>query len=469
MRAEKAAAPTPGTDLGTLDLPDFIPAATPGYHNPKHLPELVDVFRRIDRGEVVNAIISVAPRFEKTSTAQHGLAWLLKRHPTWAVAYCTHGADIAAEKSVETRRIAERAGIELGDKVTEAHWETAGGGLFHADGVLGQWTGRGYRVIVTDDTIKNRRQAESAVERKRITEGWKSDVKTRTEPAGTSHIVIGARWHPDDLPGTLERDAQRDPNATQWEVVKLPAINAAGESLAPWLWPIEKLRQIQADQGPYRWSALYQQEPGMRGGRVFQGVQTFTELPPTLRKAIGLDLAYTTKTSGDWSVSLVIARDSSVRPARHYILDVIRKQVQAPDFGLSLKAHHTRHPGAGMRFYVSGTERGSVDFLKRAGLSRIKALPATADKFVRAQPVAAAWNGVPEEGTPGTVFVPEHAEWLEDFLDEILEFTGAGDAHDDQVDALAAAFDELGPIASSGELGSTGGGGSEADGVVDIF
>ena len=462
-------APVPGTDLGTLDVGAFIPAATPGYHTPRHLPQLLDAFRRIDRGEIVHLILSVPPRHEKTSTAQHGMAWLMKRHPTWRFAYCTHGADTAAEKSVETRKIAERAGVDLGGKATEAKWETAAGGMFYAAGVLGEWTGRGYNVIVTDDTIKNRRQAESAVERKRITEGWKSDVFTRKEPGGTSQIVIAARWHPDDLPGVLERDLDRDASGTRWEVVKLPAINAEGEALAPWLWSIERLRQEQADLGPYRWNALYQQNPGLRGGRVFQGVQTYSELPPTLRKAIGLDLAFTTKTSGDWSVSVVIGRDTTVRPPRHYILDVIRKQVQAPDFGLSLKAHHSRHPGAGMRWYVAGGEKGTADFLRRAGITRIKALPATADKFVRAQPVAAAWNGLPEEGIPGTVFVPEQAPWLEDFLDEVLDFTGAGDGHDDQVDALAAAFDELGPIAAGDNLVTTTDVGSEADGVERLF
>jgi predicted phage terminase large subunit-like protein len=64
-------------------------------------------------------------------------------------------------------------------------------------------------------------------------------------------------------------------------------------------------------------------------------------------------------------------------------------------------------------------------------------MSATTDKFIRAQPVAAAWNA-------GSVMVRrgEHP-WHHAFLDELRDFTGVGDAHDDQVDALAGAFAAL--------------------------
>ena len=55
------------------------------------------------------------------------------------------------------------------------------------------------------------------------------------------------------------------------------------------------------------------------------------------------------------------------------------------------------------------------------------------DKFTRAQPVAAAWND-------GRVRVPMHAPWLSDFLAEVASFTGVGDKHDDQIDALSQAY-----------------------------
>jgi len=56
------------------------------------------------------------------------------------------------------------------------------------------------------------------------------------------------------------------------------------------------------------------------------------------------------------------------------------------------------------------------------------------DKFVRALAVSEAWN-------EGRVLLPMTAPWLADFMSIVLGFTGVNDAHDDDVDALAAAFD----------------------------
>jgi predicted phage terminase large subunit-like protein len=60
------------------------------------------------------------------------------------------------------------------------------------------------------------------------------------------------------------------------------------------------------------------------------------------------------------------------------------------------------------------------------------------DKFVRSMGVAAAWNA-------SRISVPMNAAWSNAFVEEVLAFTGAGDLHDDQVDALAAAYDQLFP------------------------
>jgi hypothetical protein len=45
-------------------------------------------------------------------------------------------------------------------------------------------------------------------------------------------------------------------------------------------------------------------------------------------------------------------------------------------------------------------------------------------------------------GTPARS-AAEERPWLDDFLAEVVSFTGVDDERDDQVDALAAAYDEL--------------------------
>jgi predicted phage terminase large subunit-like protein len=90
-----------------------------------------------------------------------------------------------------------------------------------------------------------------------------------------------------------------------------------------------------------------------------------------------------------------------------------------------------------MRWYAAGTEKGAGDFIRAQGVPLRTEAP-RGDKFVRAQPVAAAWNA-------GKVLLPTHGAWLDDFCTELASFTGVNDAHDDMIDALAPAFDLLTP------------------------
>jgi hypothetical protein len=117
-----------------------------------------------------------------------------------------------------------------------------------------------------------------------------------------------------------------------------------------------------------------------------------------------------------------------------------------------------RRPG--VQAYIGGTEKGVLDLLKAPdGSQPLYVTPMLAasagDKFARAQPVAAAWNAgkvqVPSNvgalaslGSPYREMAARDPQaavpWMQPFLDEVCNFTGVADAHDDQVDALAGAF-----------------------------
>ena len=362
------------------------------------------------------------PRHGKTETVLAWIAWLLARDPARHIAYVSYAADFASQRCRRARQLAERGGVGLGEKVTESHWETAAGGLVRSTGALGQLTGDGFSAIVYDDPVKNREEAESPTLRRKIYEGFRSDVYTRRDPRGTSTVVVQTRWHPDDLAGQLIRDG--------WDSIVLPALDDDGTALAEWLWPAEELRRIRDKVGPYTWASLYQGQPRPRGASVF-GPAVYTHDDPGYgRIAIGVDLAYSQRTSSDWSVAVVLHERDGVCT----VLDVVRVQCKAPDFLLHLRSLASRYPGAPMRWYASGTERGAGDFV--SAHVPLTCVPAVGDKFTRAIPAAAAW-------TAGKIRVSATGAWVGDFIAELTRFTGVGDEHDDQVDALAAAYDAL--------------------------
>src|SRR5690606_25571093 len=139
---------------------------------------------------------------------------------------------------------------------------------------------------------------------------------------------------------------------------------------------------------------LYMGEPRARGSEVFQS-PTYCLLAdiPKGRASIGVDLAYTKKTQADHSISLVLVEGPKNEEGErtYYVADVERRQCQAPEFVKALTRHTKQWPGARMRWYASGTEKGSADFIK-LDVKRLEVLNATGDKFVRAQPVSEAWN-----------------------------------------------------------------------------
>ena len=92
------------------------------------------------------------------------------------------------------------------------------GGAYFA-GILGGVTGRGANVLIIDDPIKTRQEAESETYRNRVWEEYQSSLSTRLMPNGATIIVL-TRWHFDDLAGRL-----LNLEGDEWEVISLPAIS----------------------------------------------------------------------------------------------------------------------------------------------------------------------------------------------------------------------------------------------------
>ena len=413
-------------------LLDFIPHLTPRWVRPEHLAPVAALFERAARGEEVRACVSVPPQHGKTELIVHGLVWLLLQHADWPVGYASYNATQARAKSRIARDYAREAGLDLRTDADALHeWLTPQAGGLLARGVGEGLTGQGLHVLIVDDPHKDRAEAESPAMREAVWQWFTSTAMTRVHPGG-SVIAVHTRWHPDDLVGRLM--GQRDRGEVPWEVVNLPALAEDGAALWPEMRPAGFLLRRKDAIGEYDWASLYMGQPRPRGGAVFHDAFYYDEPPAEgYRVALGVDLAYSKKTSADHSIRVDLAEKDGLL----YLLDCRKRQCEAQQFGVTLADGRATYPGAPMRWYAGGTEKGVADLLNTLFPQlELVALPATTDKFVRAQPVAAAWNA-------GRVRVPRNAPWLPSFLSVVLGFTGQGDAKDDEVDALAAAFDAL--------------------------
>lgn len=246
---------------------------------------LEKAYEKVQKGERVRIILEVPPRHGKSELATKKFpAWCLGKDPTLPFIVTSYAADLAESFGQGTKDI--MLGKEYGalfpkatlrkDTKAKGNWATTKGGSYLAVGVGGPITGKGARIAVIDDPVKNREEAESPTQRQKIWDWYTSTLYTRLEGAGAI-IVIMTRWHTYDLVGMLlEQEAEniRDGKPHEgWEVIRFPAMSDSESIMNPmdprkeegiplWLdkFDVATLENIKKNS-IYDWVSLYQQDP----------------------------------------------------------------------------------------------------------------------------------------------------------------------------------------------------------------
>jgi hypothetical protein len=437
-----------------------------GQHFPELLPvpkALRPLYRLIDesRRRPVFCRVSMPPRFGKTTTFKAAVCYRMAFDPADTNMYGASGDGLATDFGIGTRRMSARAGVPLAaDRKAVQHFATPHGGGLKSASIFGDLVGRGVTgIAIADDIIRSREAAESKTMRDKAFEALRDNFYTRLNPGtGASLFVCSTRWHEDDPHGRLSRDGWGE----TWDEVILPAVTApdgtptdeiTDDCLA--LCPergfdLSWARKALA-RGPYGFWSLYQQQPRPRGGQMFGEPARFnlaTFSRDGWRLVMVLDPAATAKTSSDYSAGGVLALRGQgdtleARPLEHF-------RVQEP-LPRVFERCHAWQKKYGIPLWLEGVG----GFAALPGMARaiipslqVQTIPAAfmkGGKFERAQPVAVAWNDRGELDPAGgwkrapRFMVPEGDDWS-GYIDEHRDFTGVNDAHDDQVDWTAHAW-----------------------------
>lgn len=432
-----------------------------------HLLFLSIVLRDLAFGEITRLIVNMPPRHGKSElTSRYYPAWYLELWPERHVMLTSYEADFARTWGRKVRNLVvstpEEFSVRItGDSKAADRWNTTAGGGMVTAGVGGAITGRGADLLIVDDPIKNREQADSRVYRDRLWEWWKGTAYTRLEPAGGA-IVMNTRWHEDDLAGRILAD-EEDPY--DWTVINLPAIaevdetfpgyeysRPEGAALWPERWPLSVVEPRMRAVGRREAAAQYQGRPAPEGGSIFrrQDFRYFRyaedhyellrpEGPPKRILFAGCwvaqtcDTAITAKSTSDWTVCTTFA----VTPDHDLlILDVFRARLEVPDQIPALFAQRERYPRIrwqGVEPKASG--KGLIQQAQRMGRPFRELAGSDIDKVTRAGPISVMYEN-------GMVYHRSAAPWLDDLEAELLSFPNG--THDDQVDTLAYAGREAG-------------------------
>lgn len=427
----------------------------PGYEDAEHHRLICRKLEAVERGEIKRLMISVPPRHGKSLLAStYFPAWYLGRNPSNYVVTATYGQELADDFGRQVKNQLSDPGFQAifpgvglaGDSRASRRFAVegkAGGfeqetnrqGAYYAVGVGGPLTGRGAHVLLIDDPVKDRKDAESEVVRKGVKDWYTSTAYTRLMPGGAV-IVIMTRWHMSDLAGWLLEEHAHE----GWEVINLPALaeandplgRAPGEALWPAKYPLPDLERIRRALPPRDWSSLFQQRPSPETGDYFkrEWVIPVAHIPPRSEMAIygGSDYAVTAD-GGDYTVHAVIG---VAHDGRMFLLDLWRQQASSDVWVDAFCALVRKWQPIGWAEETGQIKSGVGPFLVKRMLetgsyTTREQFPTRGDKAVRAQSIRGrmAMQGL---------YVPQDAPWLADFIAELMTFPVG--VHDDQVDAI---------------------------------
>lgn len=380
-------------------------------------------------------------------------SWVMGRTPGYRMIGVSYASDLARKLGRRTRSIVRQDayktlfGTEISQDSSAAdEWALENGSEYMSGGLLSGITGNRADLVVVDDPVKGRQDAESEVIRKRTIEAFDDDVRTRLKPGG-SVIIIQTRWHEEDLAGSIlpigydgESGIIRCRDDADWEVICVPAKaeradDPLGRQPGEYLWPEwfgGAGHFAQFERKPRTWASLYQQRPAPEEGDLFrrEWLRPYEKAPErsTLTVYGGSDYAVTAD-GGDYTVHVVVGIDAE---GRLWLLDLWRGQtasdVWIEEFcNLVLKwkpmgwAEETGQIKASLGPFITRRQRE-----RRAYVAR-ETFPTRGDKAIRAQSIRGrmALDGL---------YVPANAPWVEQLTAELLTFpTGR---NDDQVDAL---------------------------------
>ena len=414
-------------------------------------------------------VLSMPPQEGKSQrTSRRFPLWALTQNPDLRVAIASYEHGVARRWGRAIRDDITMHGRDLGmtvrdDMSAQHEWQLTGheGGVY-AVGIGGALTGRPVDLLIIDDPIKDRAQADSKVYRERAWDWWLEVGATRLAP-GAPAVVIATRWHHDDLIGRLL--AAEDGHL--WRVVNIPAqavddrehpdplgraegeymVSARGRTTKQW-------DAIKKRSGSRTWASLYQGNPTPDVGNLFpadawtrydtapwidrgDGTRVVPEVgrDPDVELVQSWDFTFKDTKASDYVVGQVWLR----RGVHAYLLDQVRRRAGFTESVQMMLDLTARWPQAVAKLVEDKANGPAILNALRSRVGGLIPVEPEGSKYARAAAVTPFVEA-------GNVLLPDPVKvdgtaWVTEFTEEARDFPQA--KNDDTVDAMSQAVHRL--------------------------
>ena len=400
-------------------------------------------------GKRPRLIITMPPRSGKSEIVSRRFpAYFLGKYPDLSIISVSYSASLAEDFSRDVQRIIDSdeykkifPDTKLSDKKDKNYKRTSDffeivdhKGVYCSAGVGGSITGKGCDILIIDDPIKNRQEANSETVRKKIYDWYSSTAYTRLSPIG-GVIMMCTRWHLDDLIGKVLSDKNQKP----FHVISYPAIaehdephRKQGEALHPERFSLEILNEIKSTLSTADWLSLYQQKPVPEGGAIFETskIRYYDESsePKRFDQIVGSwDMTFKENKTSDFVVGQLWGR----KGADFYLLDMVRDRM---DFVKTLKVFinfANKHKNCNCWLVEDKANGTAIISTLKKHISGIIPITPKESKQERAYAITPYLEA-------GNIFFPKNQNFTKDLEEEMLQFPAG--AHDDTVDSMTQAL-----------------------------